>query len=140
MIEARTTGPGSKSFRIDQTGIAMPEAAFRRVWEIRPNRDEAIVPIVPRDGGGHRVGLFTVALLALGLGWIGGSNYDRFFDLNRPELAGEVAFNAVVERIIHAESDGDPTTKNKRSSATGAGQFLDGTWLETIRSAPARSR
>jgi hypothetical protein len=36
----------SKSFRIDQTGIAMPEAAFRRVWEIRPNRDEAIVRTV----------------------------------------------------------------------------------------------
>jgi len=96
---------------------------------------------VPHDGGCHRVGLVTVALLALGLGWIGGSNYDRFFDLNRPELAGDAALNTVVERIIHAESDGDPTTKNKRSSATGAGQFLDRTWLETIRThRPARSR
>jgi hypothetical protein len=68
MIEARTAGSGSKSFRIDHTGIAMPEAAFRRVWEIRPNRDEAIVPLVPRNGGCHHIGFITVALLALGLG------------------------------------------------------------------------
>ena len=108
--------------------------APRRVWEIRPNRDEAIVPIVPRDGGGRRVGLLTVALLgALGLGWIGGSNSIAFSTLIDPELAGKAALNAVVERIIHAESDGDPNAKNKRSSATGAGQFLDGTWLEMIR-------
>ena len=131
---AWTKGPGSKSFGIDQTEIAISEPAPRRVWEIGPaNRDEAIVPIMPRGGGGHRVGLITISLLALGLGWIGGSNYDRFFDLNRPELAEEAALNTVVERIIHAESDGDPTTKNKRSSATGAGQILDGTWLEAIR-------
>jgi hypothetical protein len=133
MIEARTAGPGCKSFRIDQTGIAMPDAAFRRVWEIRPNRDEAIVPLVPRNGDCRHIGFITVALLALGLGWVGGSNFDRVFDPNRLQLADEAAINAVVEQIIHAESDGDPTAKNKRSSATGAGQFLDRTWVETIR-------
>jgi hypothetical protein len=40
---------------------------------------------------------------------------------------------AVVERIILVESSGDPNAKNRRSSATGAGQFLDATWLEMIR-------
>jgi hypothetical protein len=135
MIEARTAGPGSKSFRIDQTGIAMPEALFRRVWEIRPNRDEAIVPLMPRNGGRHHIGFITVALLALGLGWVSGSNFHRIFDLNlnRSQFAGEAAINAVVEQILHAESGGDSTAKNKRSSATGAGQFVDRTWLETIR-------
>jgi hypothetical protein len=130
---AWTKGPGSKSFGIDQTGIAILEP--RRVWEIRPpNRDEAIIPIVPRDGGGHRVGLRTGALLgALALGWIGGSNFYRVFDLNRPELTGKAGIDAIVEQIIHAESDGDTNAKHKRSSATGAGQFLDGTWLEMIR-------
>jgi hypothetical protein len=111
------------------------ESAPRRIWEIRPpNRGEAIVPIVPRDGGGHRVWLLIgVLLAALGLGWIGGSNSHLFYDLNRPEMDGQAALNSVVERIIHAESDGDPNAKKKRSSATGAGQFLDGTWLEMIR-------
>jgi hypothetical protein len=38
----------------------------------------------------------------------------------------------VVEQIIGVESDGDPNAKNKRSSATGLGQFLDETWLDMI--------
>jgi hypothetical protein len=42
------------------------------------------------------------------------------------------AIQAVVERIIGVESDGDPNAKNKRSSATGLGQFLDETWLDMI--------
>jgi hypothetical protein len=39
----------------------------------------------------------------------------------------------VVNKIIGAESGGDPTAKNERSSASGLGQFTDGTWLATIR-------
>ena len=42
-------------------------------------------------------------------------------------------FDAVVEQIIKVESNGDPNAKNKRSSATGLGQFLDETWLALIR-------
>jgi len=42
------------------------------------------------------------------------------------------AIHAVVEKIIGVESNGDPNAKNKRSSATGLGQFLDETWLEMI--------
>ena len=40
---------------------------------------------------------------------------------------------ALVERIIIAESNGDANARNKRSSATGAAQFVDDTWLEAIR-------
>ena len=40
---------------------------------------------------------------------------------------------ALVERIIKAESTGIANKKNKLSSATGAGQFLDDTWLEAVR-------
>jgi hypothetical protein len=43
------------------------------------------------------------------------------------------AVKALVERIIAAESNGAPNMKNKRSSATGAAQVLDDTWLEAIR-------
>jgi hypothetical protein len=41
--------------------------------------------------------------------------------------------HGVIEQIIRVESGGDPNAKNKRSSATGLGQFLDETWLEMIR-------
>jgi hypothetical protein len=48
-------------------------------------------------------------------------------------LIETVGVRALVERIIAIESNGDPNAKNKRSSATGAGQFLDDTWLEALR-------
>jgi hypothetical protein len=44
-----------------------------------------------------------------------------------------VAIDAVVDRIIGVESNGDPNAKSKRSSATGLAQFLDETWLDMIR-------
>lgn len=37
-----------------------------------------------------------------------------------------------VDRIVSVESGGNPYAKNPRSSATGAGQFIDSTWLNTI--------
>jgi hypothetical protein len=41
--------------------------------------------------------------------------------------------HTVVERIIRAESNGNSNARNIRSSATGAGQILNQTWLEMIR-------
>jgi hypothetical protein len=39
---------------------------------------------------------------------------------------------ATVDRIMGLESGGDPYARNPNSSATGAGQFLAGTWLNTL--------
>jgi hypothetical protein len=50
-----------------------------------------------------------------------------------------VAMDAVVDRIIGVESDGDPNAKNKRSSATGLAQFLSETWLDICMGAAART-
>jgi hypothetical protein len=71
----------------------------------------------------------TLLIAALALTWVGGKH---FLGDGAP-LFGSETVNAVVEQIIAVESGGDPNAKNKRSSATGAGQFLDETWLETIR-------
>jgi hypothetical protein len=54
-------------------------------------------------------------------------------DPQREEPTAASTVDAVVERIIDVESGGDPNAKNKRSSATGLGQFLDETWLDMIR-------
>lgn len=87
----------------------------------------------PRNGRRLRLIIGTGALLvAFGLGWLGGSTLYHLFD-SRDELTGRAAINAVVERMIAVESRGDPNTKNKGSSATGLGQFLDETWLDMIR-------
>jgi hypothetical protein len=52
------------------------------------------------------------------------------------EAALEKAADAIdgfTERVIQAESGGDPNAKNPLSSATGAGQFIDSTWLEVFK-------
>ena len=104
-------------------------------YEIRPpDPKDSWASNLPRDDGGIPVGLFTFALVAaLGLASIGGNYLYRWIQFGRPPLTGGAAIRPVVERIILVESNGDPNAKNKRSSATGAGQFLDATWLEMIR-------
>ncbi len=39
---------------------------------------------------------------------------------------------ALADQIIGAESGGSPTARNARSSAGGAGQFIDSTWLSML--------
>lgn len=46
--------------------------------------------------------------------------------------SGDEAVETLVDRIIRVESGGSATAKNPLSSATGLGQFIDGTWLRMI--------
>lgn len=39
---------------------------------------------------------------------------------------------ALSDQIIGAESGGNPLARNPRSSATGAGQFIERTWIDTL--------
>jgi hypothetical protein len=83
---------------------------------------------------GVRRALITSALAAaLVLGWVGGLALYDLLDRNQKNLNRTIAINMVVDRIIRAESNGDPNAKNKRSTASGAGQFLEGTWLDMLR-------
>lgn len=52
-----------------------------------------------------------------------------------PAPPGGAAANdgSVTGSIISSESGGDPNAKNSRSSASGAGQFIDGTWLDVLK-------
>ena len=72
-------------------------------------------------------------LTAGSFGWLGASAFHWSPNSQGEEPAPAAAIQAVVEQIIGIESDGDPNAKNKRSSATGLGQFLDETWLDMIR-------
>jgi hypothetical protein len=72
-------------------------------------------------------------LIAGGFGWFGATGSHWASDPRRPELTGAAAIHAVVEQIIRVESNGDPNAKNRRSTATGLGQFLEETWLDMIR-------
>ncbi len=43
-----------------------------------------------------------------------------------------------ITRLVGMESGGDPTARNPRSSATGATQFIDSTWLQFAQANPQR--
>jgi len=102
-----------------------------RADEVRPPRpDEALSANARRDDRRISVESLTLAVIAaLTLAWVGCTH----FVTNGTPPFGNGAVKAVVERIIAVESGGDSNARNKRSSATGAGQFLDETWLEVIR-------
>ena len=76
------------------------------------------------------MGLVTIVLVgALGLGWVCGSNlYTLLYESERTDKA---AIDAMIERIIDAELNGNPASKN---------EHLDETGVELILAPPARSR
>ena len=119
------------------SGITTPselfEPALLRFREIAIPRGDSrcVVRKSGRGQGLRRVVGIGALLIAIGLGRFGASLY-QYFD-RRDEMTGQAAISAVVERIIAAESNGDPNLKDSHSSATGLGQFLDDTWLELIR-------
>ena len=47
-------------------------------------------------------------------------------------LSGSGNYTRILNRVVGAESTGDPNAKNTKSSATGLGQFIDETWLNTV--------
>src|SRR5215475_2329158 len=104
------------------------------VPEVRaPRPDEMLLRELPDCRRVH-VARTTGGLLAiLGIGFLGGSAYYGLRDYLGRELSGNNAIAIVVERIIDAESNGCPNLKNTRSTASGAGQFLDETWVRLIR-------
>jgi hypothetical protein len=102
-----------------------------------PPLDEALAPTRRRGSAayGGMVGLIACTLVgALGWHFIAGRNdVCRVADAGKMETIGRLAATAMAARIVAAESGGDADARNPRSTATGAGQFLDGTWLDMIR-------
>jgi hypothetical protein len=123
---------GQSTFRpIDQLKVKIPKAPSAWPQEIgAPNWNERWIP----DLRGLRpLIIIGMLLAAFSFGGLGGSDSYWPPDSRRQEPTAGAAIDAVVDRIIRVESDGDPNAKNKRSSATGLGQFLDETWLDMIR-------
>jgi hypothetical protein len=100
--------------------------------EIRPPRpDERRA--TDRSPDSLCVAIAAIALTAaVALAVILGSYVFRSTHPNRQTIEA-IDVKALVERIIKVESTGVANKRNKLSSATGAGQFLDDTWLEAIR-------
>jgi hypothetical protein len=103
---------------------------FRRIgapeWAGNFNRGRGVLV--------RRLMLAGMLFGAFGLEWNRGadSHYPSASTQEEPRPQGTM-IDALIDRIIQAESSGDHNRKNRRSSATGLAQFLDETWLEMIR-------
>ena len=99
--------------------------------EVRPPRpDERGAKDQSRDILCVAIAAIITATIALAV--ILGSYLSRSTPSDQATIEA-INVNALVERIIKVESSGIPNARNKLSSATGAGQFLDDTWLEAVR-------
>jgi hypothetical protein len=103
-----------------------------RADEIRPLAPDELRTIVPARPWWSVEAIAIVLAVAIALGVTASLFVFRDVQL-KDEPIDQGAIRALVERIVAAESNGDPNAKNKRSSATGAAQFLDDTWLEAVR-------
>jgi len=99
--------------------------------EVRPPRpDERVAIDQSRDTRCVTIAAIITATIVLAV--ILGS-YMSHSPSSGPPTIEAIDVKALVERIIKVESNGIPNAKNKLSSATGTGQFLDDTWLEAVR-------
>ena len=125
-LQAQTQGPESvvPVGHADGKNVGAPILASHATCSTHPltgsrNRFEFLI-------------LIGMLLVGIGFGFALGS-YSHRTPTPSQEASEAVNIDAVVERIISVESNGDPNAKNKRSSAMGLGQFLDETWLVLIR-------
>lgn len=129
------TGPFGKA-----TGWLERPAALFLAGHINPQApptsvEIAAVPVPPRAA---RVLLplknVIAAILALVFAVLWYSDFG-FYSRVQPleQKGGAVDIDTVADQIIKVESNGDANAKNKRSSATGLGQFVNETWLILIR-------
>lgn len=100
--------------------------------EIRPPRPDERGSVVAARKWLSAEFITLVVGVAIGLAFVASFVLLRDAQLKTKSI-DRAAAKALVARIIIAESNGDPNAKNKRSSATGAAQFLDDTWLEAVR-------
>jgi hypothetical protein len=103
-----------------------------RPQEIRPPRSDERVYVVATPGWLAAESIALLLGVAVGLAFVANHVLFRDAHMNGKSI-DKLADKSFVERVIFAESSGDPNKKNKRSSATGAAQFLDDTWLEAVR-------
>jgi hypothetical protein len=128
--DAKPAAPAPYAFT--QPATAIPIAVDRAVAAERMRR--ALAARKTRNRRRMRDATFASLLaIALGIGWGAGLNLYNLLAPHVSYFSDNVAVRDVVERIIRAESGGDPNAKNPRSTAAGAAQFLDGTWLELVR-------
>jgi hypothetical protein len=121
-----------ESAGVEPTYLARTPGKAVDVDQIRPPRpDERGATDRSRDSPYAAIAAIVLAA-AIALAVILSPYILRSTHSNRQTIEA-IDVKALVERIIKVESAGVVNKRNKLSSATGAGQFLDDTWLEAVR-------
>lgn len=98
---------------IGYVGVPPTSREPRLHFELRRN-EEPVDPLADSGGGG-------------------GGFIESVTEVIQTTLGGNNAVDVFVHRIIHIESGNNCRAKNPLSSASGLGQFIDSTWMTTIR-------
>jgi len=99
-----------------------------------PSGEKALAPIAETTAGGLHFRVSPILLLAaLMMGFAVRAQCLRLRSDAPPPQQTKVSTKALADRIVLGESQGDPGAKNRRSSAAGPAQFVDGTWLELVK-------
>jgi hypothetical protein len=128
---------GAVEIVADEAGADAAEVVPLGPVTIRPpSREEAIAPLVEEKSDWTLAISLIACILFAAAGWLftkGDPNACWLSDLRQFAMSSSSTTEAVARGIITVESSGDAIAENELSSATGAGQFLDGTWLEMVR-------
>jgi len=109
--------------------VSRPASRAAEIRPLAPDERRTIVPARPWWSV-EAIAIVLAAAISLPVA----ASLFWFRDVPLKDISiDQAAITALVERIVTAESNGDPNAKNRRSSATGAAQFLDDTWLEAVR-------
>jgi hypothetical protein len=135
---ARAAATPRMDLQANGRGPSATKAVAKPVAKTLPLRlAPALAPALPVDlrapieRSSPRPALPVLCMLVAAVGFFLIAAADLFWPA--APLTGKAAIDAVVARMIDAESRGALDFKNKRSSAAGPAQFLDETWLELLR-------
>jgi hypothetical protein len=103
------------------TGYRADQDEEARSTRQREERQAILAPLMAAMGGGE-----------------GGSAPAPAMAASTPSAPPQNGGNDFLARLIQDESGGRPDARNPRSTATGAAQFIDGTWMRFAQANPDR--
>ena len=111
-----------------------PETKIHEYVSLRaPFKDDALASVQKKTHHNRRLSITPIALLLMFA--IGFGIRLQFREINLPDISNQAgaSIKALVDRIVMSELQGNVDARNKYSSATGLGQFVDATWMELIK-------
>ncbi len=117
-----------------EPGPRFPAPALAPKLDLRaPVRDDALAPLAQPERRRRRSLISPLALLAALILGFGLRTWIKDVGLPSVPMQPLASVKQIIDRIVTAESHGDAVAKNAASSALGAAQFVEATWLGLVR-------